>query len=121
MTIREMTLEQLRNWHAKRIGAYFSMDLDMGPIGWCDKDGNLIDDPFPPTLDGAASAMPEGWTWERRDGSYWARPIQQRRTPTLRARVEWTVRIDDTCVEITDRYRLAAMAREQKGTTNDKV
>ena len=58
--------------------------------------------PYPPTLDGAAGALPEGWWWSKFE--------------TGSAGVKWvsgpengfaSVTVYDTGDEITDRYRLA--------------
>ncbi len=70
-----MTHDETRDELARMDGAYFSMDREMGPIGWCDKNGTLIGDhPHAPTLDGANAAVPEGYEWERdhcvRDGKW---------------------------------------------------
>lgn len=58
-----MTLDELRDWHDNRIGLKW-VDEGDGHGEWHDADGNVCW-PFPPTLDGAASAMPEGWKLRR--------------------------------------------------------
>jgi hypothetical protein len=106
-----MTIDELTSWHAERTGAYFSVDLQQGPIGWCDKDGRLLgDNPFPPTLDGADGSFPPGWDWWRmipiRDGekTLWAtinidRPVDART-------------LEDTGDKARDLYELSKLAWE---------
>ncbi len=67
--------------------------------------------PHPLTLDGAAAALPEGWTWEKSadDGE----PEWSWGNKTWRAfhpRYSW-VGVPDTGDEIADRYRLAVLCR----------
>lgn len=67
-------------------------------------------DPHPATRDGAAAAMPEGWTWGRgwnvlrwiatKTGTCWADGVQ----------------VPDTGDEIHDRYSLALAARKAQVT-----
>lgn len=54
--------------------------------------------PHPPTLDGAAAALPEGWDWWKVTAE-WA--AQAAHTPMIR--------IPDSGDEIADRYRLAVL------------
>lgn len=64
--------------------------------------------PHPPTRDGAAAAMPEGWAWSRLLGFrewYGAKPDASGRI------AGWGVTIPDTGDEIADRYRLAVLCR----------
>lgn len=64
--------------------------------------------PHPPTLDGAAAALPEGWAWWRLLGFrewYAAQPDANGRI------TGWGVTIPDTGDEIADRYRLAVLCR----------
>ncbi len=57
-----MTVTELADWCADDDGAYFSMDRELGPIGWCDKDGKIIGDhPYQPNLTDAAKSVPQGW------------------------------------------------------------
>lgn len=68
----------------------------------------LYDHPHPPTIDGAAKAMPEGWEWWKVTAE-WA--AQAANTPMIR--------IPDTGDEMADRYLLAVLcriaAKEAKG------
>jgi len=60
--------------------------------------------PHPPTRDGAAAAMPEGWRWIR-GGNRWS-GIHPGSV------VHWKdAHIPDTGDEIADRYRLAVLCR----------
>lgn len=106
------TLYELRDWLAKEDGWVY---LDR-KIAWRKK--SMMHDPcsnwghpYPPTLDGAASAMPEGWWWQRDQGTepnpqglllkWVACQIGSDRWKIVETR--------DTGDEITDRYRLAAL------------
>ena len=73
-----MTTDQIRDELARRAGWEFRSAF--GNHWWRRvADGGDHEDsddhPFPPTLDGAASAMPEGWWWSRyetvADGGKW--------------------------------------------------
>lgn len=74
-------------------------------------DGEVADHPYPPTLDGADAAMPEGWTWcmcldvaENEDGWYaWHKEAGERRSDG--------VYVPDTGNKIADLYRLAVLCR----------
>lgn len=82
--------------------------------------------PHPPTRDGAAKAMPEGWEWDRFDD------VDHTKGDTLAFCIRWSarLRIDhshirhyvsviDTGDEIRDRYCLAYLCRlAEKGTEN---
>jgi len=103
-----MTTDQLRDWCAVDDGwQRLERDNDIfehtrtGEIHA--SDGQVADHPYPPTRDGAAAALPEGWVWDR-------------------YRVQWSafkkvngllriVRTPDTRDEIADRYRLAVACR----------
>ncbi len=59
------------------------------------------------TLDSAAKCLPPGWTWARWGDSEWvAQPSGM--NPKI-------IHTPDTDCEITDRYRLAAIAWESQG------
>lgn len=105
------TQQELRDWLAGEDGWVKVKDV-YGGDAW--RKRSLLHDPHsnwshphPPTLDGAAAAMPVGWWWLRSELSYgetwWlAGP------PDMNL---YTVKILDTGDEITDRYRLACLAR----------
>ncbi len=68
-----MTVQEAMDFAAVAKGYHFSMDREIGPIGWVDPDGVLCEDhPFRPTLDSAAAAMPERWCFslERYETGY---------------------------------------------------
>ena len=99
------TLTELREWLAKEDGWRY----ETGPIWQWRKynaDGDMIrslhpvssDHPFPPTLDGAASAMPEGCLVECSRSYWWEEDM-----------TAGQARVERTKDEITDRYRLAAL------------
>lgn len=62
--------------------------------------------PHPPTLDGAAAALPEGWDWSRANGVWhgWHEACTK-----ACGCVEPST--EDTGDEIADRYRLAVLCR----------
>lgn len=105
------TLDELRDWLATDSG-YKKLTMD----GWLHPQQYPIvvaGHPYPRTLDGAASAMPEGWWWQRDQGTepnpqglllkWVACQIGSDRWKIVETR--------DTGDEITDRYRLAALCR----------
>lgn len=79
------------------------------------------DHPHPPTLDGAAKALPEGWWWMRDGAATSHRPdgLLLKWTACERGADNWRiVETPDTGDEIADRYRLAlACRREMEKTT----
>jgi hypothetical protein len=57
-----MTLTELRDWHARRAGwtyAGYSQKWEVVGEGGIDK--VRYEHPFPPTIDAAAGALPDGW------------------------------------------------------------
>ena len=60
-----MTLEELRDWHAKRAGWTQKIEGDFEDAKWCLHHHSQWDHPFPPTLDGADASFPKGWEWGR--------------------------------------------------------
>ena len=102
-----MTTDQHRDWCAADDGwRRIAEDTETGRWRWqkhlrtgdVDKrEGH----PYPPTRDGAAKAMPEGWKWSRDTGDNW------------RAWIGWETSVEtpDTGDEIADRYRLAVACR----------
>ena len=97
-----MTTRELQDWHIRRVDA-----AERIASPW-----SCGDERFPATIDGAASAMPPGWTWTRYEtdsgGETWAAG------PTLAA---YTVKALGTGNEIHDRYLLAKLAWEAMGPT----
>ena len=117
-----MTTDELRDWHAREAGWENHPD-----DGWCHPDHEYILDrphPYQPTIDGAASAMPEGWRWGRgcrtRDhliGCWYAsRSLTCDQMATMRhheiTNALAQVHCLDTGDEIHDRYLLAKLAKE---------
>ena len=109
------TLDELRDWLATEDGwslRKYGRGQMWYPKGWPDCHELLHNEhPISPTLDGAASAMPEGWWWQRDLGTepnpqglllkWVACQIGSDRWKIVETR--------DTGDEITDRYRLAAL------------
>lgn len=60
-----MTLDELRDWHAKRAGWTQKIEGDFEDAKWCLHHHSQWDHPFPPTLDGADASFPKGWEWGR--------------------------------------------------------
>ena len=73
----------------------------------------IFSHPYPATIDGASSAMPEGWTWQRvlhrLNLEWWAQHFDYHHA--FRGRSELSISILDSGDEILDRYRLAVLAR----------
>lgn len=92
-----MTTDQLRDWCAEDDGWHKVFDRTWSkPL----ERKHGFNHPYPPTLDGAAKAMPDGWTWTRDNGKWRAHhpyPME--------------LVVDDTGDESADRYRLAVMCR----------
>lgn len=104
-----MITEELRDWHAIQKGW-----KNLGGGYWTpDKvpSYRLFSHPFPQTLDGAASAMPEGWQWTRT----W-RNTAAFSSKSVLTWSAWTTgkscEVFDTKDEIHDRYLLAKLAKE---------
>ena len=113
------TLDELRDWHAERAGwKYIKRSFNEEEWFRTSPFGEVATHPFPPTLDGAASAMPEGvrferhfcrtmnrWEWNawHREGGEWI---------MLCDRHGWSVSVPDTGNEVYDRYLLAQRAHE---------
>jgi len=108
-----MTLDELRDWHARRAGWTYHPNLSGiggGPnqhpatgAVWTRGNESVWVHPFPPTIDGAASAMPKGRTGARYmdyyNGWVW---------------ICGKASCYDTGNEIHDRYLLAKLAWEQE-------
>ena len=104
------TLDELRDWLAGEDGW---VDHTTCPDGWDSRPwknhttkASSQDHPHPPTLDGAAKALPEGWEWSRANGVWhgWHDLCTK-----ACGCVEPST--DDTGDEIADRYRLAVLCR----------
>lgn len=129
MTIRTMSLDQLRDWHAKREGWNAP-----GPAPWANgktcvnwwkrtESGDIEwlvtgEHPFPEDLGVADAAFPEGWNWYRQIGPQDVMWEARNDTYHHILRSHLRVVVLDTGHKITDLYRLAALAREAetKGT-----
>lgn len=112
MNVNEMTLDEVRDalagadgWNTYNEGVpddgarhvswwRYTLDAVHGGRTWCKSH------PHPATLDGAAAALPEGWTWWKVTAE-WA--AQAAHSPMIY--------IPDTGDEIADRYRLALACR----------
>jgi hypothetical protein len=112
---------EIRDWHARRAGwEELSHDADGNATAWINETyascGVVLMHPFPPTIDGAASALPPNWSWTiERDydascsetaGMVWAAWSNTAKT----YKEVTTPRTKD---EIADRYLLAKLAWEQ--------
>lgn len=112
MTPNEMSLDQCRDWLAREDGYVPILTGDGGAYP---------PHPYPPTLDGAAGAMPEGWTWAKG----YTVSVGMGAPPSG---VAWSAKfvgdyarlsasVWSTGNEILDRYRLAVACRmAMKGT-----
>ena len=112
-----MTLAQLCDWHAERAGWKYEPEQadgmgDTRPYWWKytispEHGGRTYSQthPFPPTRDGAASAMPEGWIVECNRMHWYATPVRFEAPIYTR-----TLKVDRTNDEPRDRYLLAAEA-----------
>lgn len=97
------TVDELRDWLAVDDGwepYTASNDVTVWHRGEVTVNYEVSPHPHPPTLDGAAAAMPKGWDWWKVTAE-WA--AQAAHTPMIR--------IPDTGDEIADRYRLAVLCR----------
>ena len=105
------TLDELRDWLAREDGwVYLKNDPIWGDV-WERRVVNALGDsvhslttdhPYPPTIDGAAAALPEGCRWTFNGEGFFAWKM-----------TEWIplATTASTGDEITDRYRLACLAR----------
>jgi len=60
-----MTLDELRDWHARRAGWTQKIEGDFEDAKWCLHHHSQWDHPFPPTLDAADASFPKGRVWYR--------------------------------------------------------
>ena len=115
MNPNTMTLDECRDWLAVATGYWLeACDCDTctivgnGMLQCWRKAGDSIryhEHPIPPTLDAAASAMPEGWDWRRVGGEYLGGNKVNGGGIVTRASVT------DTDDEKLDRARLAVACR----------
>lgn len=120
--IRDMTTYELCEWHADRVYRRVEKSDLINGTHWVDRETGdvvfdsegLINCPFEPTLDDAARAMPEGWTWRRNET--WDDSLVWRAKSTS----EQLVSVPDTGDETRDRYLLAALAREAEGGRDEQ-
>ena len=99
--VQEWTMVQCRDWLAEQDG------WKRHGRGWWKKNGgyggrNYEDHPHEPTLDGAAKALPSGWTLEMNEHELTAWP---------KAKNKNCVQLPATDNETLDRYRLAVLTR----------
>ena len=113
------TQQELRDWLAEQDGWAKVKDVH-GGNAW--RKRSLLHDPcsnwshpYPRTIDGAAAALPEGCSWwvdcrlvQTANGSEWAWLWKVRIQVGNGVKYVECIRTDD---EITDRYRLACLAR----------
>lgn len=108
------TQQELRDWLAEQDGWVKSRGPTASIEGcwpyWKHPDGRQLffRDPYPPTLAGAAAALPGTWDWTLRNSELVGTKVwkaHDKMDPSVRA--AWTFTGD----EITDRYRLACLAR----------
>ncbi len=120
---------QLRDWHARRAGwnepgtkipniwepTTQATYEKIAERAWWKVDASFkfaaSSHPFPPTLDAAASAMPNDFSWQR-NGKVWMlfRKFASHSTAIIK----------DTGDEIHDRYLLAKLAWEQEAGNDGK-
>jgi len=106
-----MTTDQHRDWCAVDDGWQKESVEDLADPSWWRWNAHPTlksrtwckGHPHPPTRDGAADALPAGWTWRRYGSEGWRAfttdgPLLQAKTP-------------DTGDEIADRFRLAVACR----------
>lgn len=112
-----MTLDNLRDWHARR---KYLADIpglsQQCRDGWDAAYFRRLDDnelhPFPATLDAADASFPSGWMWSRLFGFkmwYAARPTDKGLIPH-----GWEIETPDTGDKIRDLYELSKLAWEQE-------
>lgn len=114
MNFYTANLKELRDWLAYQDGwEYIKGEKYEGWWSHETKDPlHIGEHPFPETRDGAALALPEGWTWWRTDKRWGAYG------PYGTFFYEST---DDTGDEIEDRYRLAVLCvMAEKGIKNEE-
>lgn len=106
-----MTLDELRDWHARRAGWTHEGGCKWFNANRSGIDATFYNHPFPATLDGADAAMPNGWDWSReyRGGSIvWFASNMAEYPHTKRCHVVGTTD------KIRDLYELSKLAWEQE-------
>lgn len=116
-----MTLDELRDWHARRAGWTYHPNLSGiggGPnqhpatgAFWTRGNESVWVHPFPPTLDAADASFPQWWDWSReyRGGSVvWFASSMAEHPNTKRCH---TIGTDS---KIHDLYELSKLAWEQE-------
>jgi hypothetical protein len=108
-----MTLDELRDAHAKRLGWEYC-PLVFG--GSWHKDGKYCKHPIPATRDAIAGLMPPDWMWAKYPDK-WTADWFPKWNPESRKPPAATVTTPDTGDELTDRAQLAWLAwkAEAKG------
>lgn len=102
-----MTLDELRDWHAKRAGWTHEGGCKWFNANKSGIDATIYNHPFPATLDGADASFPKGWRWKR--GMYfWTVDGIERRNQHL------SLSTPDTGDKIRDLYELSKLAWEQE-------
>jgi len=102
-----MTLDELRDWHAKRAGWTQKIEGDFEDAKWCLHHHSQWDHPFPPTLDAADASFPQKWRWAR--GLYfWTADGTARHNQHKHAKIQ------DTGDKPRDLYELSKLAWEQE-------
>jgi hypothetical protein len=100
----DMSLDQIRDWHAKRLG--WQQYGTKAPY-WTRGPEIETRHPVPATLDAIAGLMPPGWDWQRNHVDWIAGKRGGAR------RTVWRMAsTPDTGDELTDRARLAWLAWE---------
>lgn len=103
MTPNTMTLDEVRDELA-RMDGWNKRPSNNGILWYANNGAWTYFHPHPATLDGAAAALPEGWSWIR-GGNRWS-GIHPGSV------FSWKdTRVPDTGDELLDRYRLALSCR----------
>lgn len=121
------TLDEIRDWLAREDGyglpgdrgvIYDGTSVTLAKFHKKEHNGRIVlcdEHPHPPTLDGAASAMPEGWSIKivTHNGNCQATawPSRLDRLPSVHSPYNPMVRFHEASTEIEARYRLAALCR----------
>jgi hypothetical protein len=106
-----MTLDELRDWHARRRYVADIPSLSQKcRDGWDAAYFRRLDDnemhPFQPTLDAADASMPPNCDWERANGYWYASPSD--------GTVVACITVNDTGDKPRDLYELSKLAWEQE-------
>ena len=104
MTPATMTLYECRDWLARESGVC----TDSNGYRWLDESKHH---PYPPTLDGAHAAMPEGVDWRRGMGGARGTKAHIIVWQAYTTNNRLVAMVPDTGHPATDLYRLAVAAR----------